>query len=72
MAKRGARRGGSDLRRPGPTRDPLPLIVVVCEGKVTEPEYIKGCGLAQGTATVRVRVATPGGDPLALVKVPRR
>jgi hypothetical protein len=68
MARRGSRRSGSDLRRRGPTRDPLPLVLVVCEGKVTEPEYIEGFRLAQGTVTVRVRVAAPGGDPLALVE----
>jgi hypothetical protein len=35
---------------------------------VTEPEYIEGFRVAQGTTTVRVHVVAPGGDPLALVE----
>lgn len=56
------------LARRGPTRDPLPLILVVCEGKVTEPEYVEAFRLAHGANTVRVRVESPGGDPKALVE----
>ena len=69
MARRGSRReDGRDLRRRGPTRDPLPLILVVCEGKVTEPEYVEAFRIAQGANTVRVHVESPGGDPKALVE----
>ena len=69
MARRGSRRGdGRELRRRGPTRDPLPLILVVCEGKVTEREYVDAFRIAQGANTVRVRVVAPGGDPMALVE----
>ena len=59
---------GRDLRRRGPTRDPLPIILVVCEGVVTEPEYVEGFRLAHGATTVRVQVESPGGDPKALVE----
>lgn len=69
MARRDSRReAGRDLRRRGPTRDPLPLILVVCEGKVTEPQYVDAFRIAQGANTVRVRVESPGGDPRALVE----
>lgn len=69
MARRGSRRDdGRDLRRRGPVRDPLPLILVVCEGEVTEPKYIDAFRLELGVNTVRVRVETPGGDPKALVE----
>ncbi|HSU14763.1 RloB family protein [Longimicrobium sp.] len=44
------------------------MILVVCEGKVTEPQYVEGFRLARGANTVRVRVESPGGDPLALVE----
>lgn len=54
-------------RRP-PTRDPLPLILVVCEGKVTEREYINDFRLVYGANTVRVQVVSPGGDPRVLVE----
>jgi hypothetical protein len=68
MARRGTRRDdGRGLRRRGPTRDPLPLILVVCEGRVTEPEYVEAFRIAHGANTVRVRVESPGGDPRALV-----
>ncbi len=69
MAKRGGRRDDSrSLSRRGPVRDPLPLILVVCEGKVTEPRYVEEFRLAHGATTVRVKVVSPGGDPLALVE----
>jgi hypothetical protein len=69
MPRRGSRREETrDLRRRAAFRDPLPLILVVCEGRVTEPEYINEFRLAHGTNTVRVRVVAPGGDPVALVQ----
>lgn len=69
MARRSSRRDdGRDLRRRGPVRDPLPLILVVCEGEVTEPRYIDAFRLEHGANTVRVHVESPGGDPRALVE----
>lgn len=69
MARREARRNsGRSLQRRGPTRDPLPFILVVCEGKVTERQYINGFKIAHGVTTVRLDVRSPGGDPLALVE----
>jgi hypothetical protein len=69
MSRRGSRReAGQNLRRRRPSRNPLPLILVVCEGQVTEPEYLDSFRLAYGANTVRVRVESPGGDPKALVE----
>jgi hypothetical protein len=69
MPRRGShRRDSRDLRRRGPVRDPFPLILVVCEGAVTEPQYIDGFRIEQGANTVRVHVKAPGGDPKALVE----
>lgn len=69
MARRGPHRDdGRTLRRRGPVRNPLPVILVVCEGEVTEREYIEEFRVAQGVGTVRVRVVAPGGDPRALVE----
>lgn len=67
MARRDLRRG-EGLRRRGPSRDPLPLMLVVCEGSVTERQYINAFRLAHGASTVRIRVEAPGGDPRALVQ----
>lgn len=68
MARQSRRNSGGPLRRRGPTRDRLPLILVVCEGQITEPQYIHGFSVARGVTTVRLDVRAPGGDPLALVK----
>jgi len=69
MARRGVRRDDSrSLGRRQPSRDPLPLILVVCEGKVTEREYVEEFRLAHGATTVRVHVHAPGGDPRTLVE----
>ena len=70
MPKRGSyRRDGRDLRRRGAVRDPLPLVLVVCEGAVTEPQYIEGFRVAEGANTVRVHIKAPGGDPKAAVEL---
>lgn len=67
-----ARRSRRDERRPlqrrGPTRNPIPCILVVCEGEVTEREYIDGFKAEYGITTVRVDVFSPGGNPLGLVE----
>jgi hypothetical protein len=44
------------------------LILVVCEGEFTEPEYIHGFKGAHGINTVRVEVVNRGGDPQAVVQ----
>ncbi|HYW06041.1 MAG TPA: RloB family protein [Longimicrobium sp.] len=59
---------GRTLARRAPSRAPLPLLLVVCEGQVTEPQYLGGFGQARGANTVRLRVEAPGGDPRALVQ----
>jgi hypothetical protein len=68
MAPSRRRNDNRSLARRGPRRQPLPLVLVVCEGVVTEPQYINGFRLAHGASTVRVQIEAPGGDPLALVE----
>jgi len=69
MARRDPGAGhGRPLRRRAAFRDPLPLVLVVCEGEATEPDYINGFRLAQGANTVNVHVHSPGGDPKMLVE----
>lgn len=43
------------------------MILVVCEGEVTEPTYVNEFRQAYGANTVRVKVVAPGGDPFLLV-----
>ncbi|HLL82036.1 MAG TPA: RloB family protein [Longimicrobium sp.] len=68
MAARRRRNDDRALARRAPTRTPLPLLLVVCEGRVTEPQYLRGFARAQGANTVRLVVEAPGGDPRALVE----
>ena len=56
------------LRRRGPTRDPRPLILVVCEGRKTEPQYIQAFCRAFANNLVRVHVADGVGVPKTIVE----
>lgn len=59
-------------RRPGrrkPFREPKPIILVVCEGEATEPEYINALCKAFHNSRVTVKVASEHGVPLSLVKI---
>jgi len=68
VAARRRRNDNRALARRAPSRAPLPLLLVVCEGEVTEPQYLRGFARAQGANTVRLHVEAPGGDPRALVE----
>jgi hypothetical protein len=68
MAARRRRNDERALARRAPSRAPLPLMLIVCEGEVTEPQYLRGFSRAQGANTVRLHVQAPGGDPRALVE----
>ncbi|HEX8392112.1 MAG TPA: RloB family protein [Longimicrobium sp.] len=46
----------------------LPTFLIVCEGQVTERQYIEGFNVTRGVAAVRLDVRAPGGDPLVLVE----
>ncbi|MBN1912122.1 MAG: RloB domain-containing protein [Pirellulales bacterium] len=58
-------------RRPGRRpafREPKPTILIVTEGKVTEPEYIEGFRKAFRNTRVRVEIAKGRGVPRTLVE----
>jgi len=62
-------------RRPGRRpafRDPKPTILVVCEGKVTEPEYLRGLQSVCRNPRVTIEVAKEHGVPKTLVKIAKR
>lgn len=70
MSKRRNRR-----RRPArrsPSRDPKPLILCVCEGKVTEPEYLKGFVAHCRNPRVEVDIDAGQGVPRTLVEQAKR
>lgn len=53
-------------------REPRHRILAVCEGEVTEPEYLKGFGAWCKNALVDVEIAKERGVPLTLVEVAKR
>jgi hypothetical protein len=62
-------------RRPGrrrPFREPLPIILIVCEGKRTEPEYFRGFARACHNPRIRIRIAPEHGVPKTLVDSAKR
>jgi RloB-like protein len=63
-------------RRPGrrtPFRKPRPLILIVCEGEITEPEYLKGFANAFRNPLVEIRIAPEHGfDPKTLVEIAKQ
>ncbi len=60
-ARRSARRAA--------TRDPRRRLLVVCEGKRTEPEYIKGYQRHVRNASVEVAIPNEQGDPKKVVEI---
>jgi hypothetical protein len=63
MSKRNRRHQGPTFDRTVSTRDEKPTILIVCEGKNTEPSYFRQFRLA----TVKVRVEGLGSNTMDLV-----
>ncbi len=62
---------GSRTRRPArqePFRESKPVILVVTEGKVTEPEYLKGFAKATRNSRVRIEIVDGAGVPRTIVE----
>jgi hypothetical protein len=57
--------------RPRPFRDPKPRILVVSEGKITEPEYLRGFANACRNPRVDIEIAPEHGVPRTVVEVAR-
>jgi hypothetical protein len=58
----------SKLARRGPRRTPRPEIVVVCEGKVTEPRYFTEFRALYGNSLVTVTAIGGCGVPVSVVQ----
>ena len=59
-------------RRPGrrtPFREPKPIILIVCEGKNTEPQYFTGLMRACRNPRVRIYIPSDHGLPKTLVEI---
>src|ERR1700732_3973663 len=56
-------------RRRGAIREPYDVVLIVCEGEKTEPNYLHGLRNAYNLSSVNVRIIPPpGSDPLSIVK----
>lgn len=61
------RRAQSYARR-APTKDPYDTVLVVCEGRKTEPNYLNGLKAAYRLSSANVMVTNaPGTDPMTIV-----
>ncbi len=70
MSKKRRERDRRPARRPaGKSKDPKRRILVVCEGAVTEPQYIKGFERWCRNSVVEVEIADKHGVPLTLVNI---
>jgi hypothetical protein len=68
MAPRRSLRRAAEYRRRGPSRDPYDVILIVCEGAKTEPNYFEGLRTRHRLSSVNVRIVhPPATDPMSLV-----
>ena len=65
MGKRDRKR--RPARRP-PFKDSKPLILIVTEGRVTEPEYLNGFVKAAQNPRVQIKVVEGAGVPMTIVR----
>ena len=57
------------LHRRSPIRSPKVEFVIACEGKATEPAYLRECIRHYGAGSVKLRILKETGVPLTLVKL---
>lgn len=67
-----ARRRHRKPARRDPFRDTLPVVLIVCEGKVTEPQYFEGLKRAARNPRVTIRISPQHGVPKTLVEVAKQ
>jgi hypothetical protein len=53
-------------------RDPKPIILIVCEGANTEPQYLRGFVNSWRNPRVTIRIAPEHGDPKYLVEAAKQ
>lgn len=68
-------RGPGRQKRPGrrePFRDPRPTVLIFCEGRETEKQYLEKFARHHRNARIRVEVAGEVGVPFSLVRFARQ
>ena len=70
----GNRRRDRDRKpaRPKPFLKPKPIILVVSEGAVTEPQYLRGLAAACHNPRVQIRIAADHGGPKTVVEIAKK
>jgi len=68
MAKRKPR-SASAFRRREALREPYDVVLIVCEGKKTEPEYLRGLQKTYrlSSANIKIVPGDRGNDPVSVV-----
>lgn len=69
MPKRRPRHG---LARHGPRREPYDRVLIVCEGKRTEPLYFEDLSAHFRLSTANVIITGKGADPRTVVRVAKK
>lgn len=65
---KGARHKINGLSRKPPTKQPYDLVLIVCEGEVTEPNYFEDLIDDEGLSSVNIKITGDcGSDPLSVV-----
>lgn len=59
-------------RRRAPFREPLPVVLIVCEGERTEPQYFEGFREACRNPRVHIKISSEHGVPKTLVDTAKR
>ena len=60
-------RSRNSYQRRAPTREPYDVVLIVCEGGKTEPQYLEGLKIAYRLSSANIEVVPMGRDPLSLV-----
>jgi len=62
-------RSAKAFRRRGPTREPYDVVLIVCEGEKTEPQYLKGLQKFHRLSNANITIVPgDGNDPVSIVK----
>src|SRR5215207_5340983 len=69
MAKPRRGRSADTYSRPGPVRQPYDHVLIVCEGRKTEPNYLQGLKSAYRLSSANIKVVHPSAtDPMSIVR----
>lgn len=68
-------RSAASLRRPAPSLEPQPLVLIVCEGNKTEPLYFSALRRYRRLSATKIDIvpgSVSGSDPRSIIRYARR